>query len=78
MSKIATRSLRDGDLVQLDGATIKIEGEPVKTDAPGRRVIFRWPNMSIVAGQLHWAPEATMYSIQADSARTWHVTRRGA
>ena len=71
-SKISTARLREGHRVQIDGATVLLEGEP-RVFEQGHNTWFMWPNMPIVAGQMKGYPEVTVWTIQGDRTCFWAV-----
>lgn len=75
MAKVSTGKLRDGDIVILWGARIKIEGKPNVTIGPGGRTIFRYPNMPIIAGMIKPFSEATQWTVQGSDFEYWTVAR---
>ena len=75
MIKVSTDKLRDGDLIHIDGATIRVEGKPNVAIGPAGRTVFSWPNASIVAGQLSMYPQTLVWTISGDTLAFWPVTR---
>jgi len=78
MKKIHTSALRDGDEVLLYGAVIRIQGKPLVTEGPGGKPHYMWPDMTVVSGELSFAPDARVFTVAGDERRTWRLARRGA
>jgi hypothetical protein len=74
MIKVSTGRLRSGDKVHFNGVVILLGDKPIAVEH-GREIIFRWPNMPIVAGKLDFAPTATVWTIQGSTKVYWRVSR---
>jgi hypothetical protein len=74
MIKVSTDKLRIGDKIHVSGVSVILADKPEVIEH-GREIIFRWPNVPIVAGELDFAPEATTWTIQGSTKVYWRVSR---
>lgn len=73
MIKVSTGRLRDGNVIHVQGAVIRIEGKP-EIIFDGRRTWYAWRNMPIIRGSLDGLPEATRWTVQGDDGCFWRVS----
>ena len=74
-STTSTKSLRAGNVINVNGARVKLEGKPKIEMGPGNRPVFMWLNMPVISGHHALYPEAKVLSIVGDASVRWIVTR---
>lgn len=71
---IKSGELRAGDLVHVDGALVRLEGQPSTYPGHAGMTVYHWPSMPVI-GTIDMFPHLRVWTIQGNDLANWVVER---